>query len=944
MDERITAERWERIESLLDAALTLPMDQRTQFLSQSIGDDRELLQKVQALLDNVQTRGDVLDRPAAESIVRTAPVASLEAGSRVGAYRVLELVGRGGMGEVYLAERADGQFEHQVALKLIRREAVEHIARFEIERRTLAQLDHPGIARLFDGGLAEDGRPYMVMEWVEGRSITQWCREQDADLRQRLEIFLQVCDAVAYAHRNLLVHRDLKPGNVLVTGEGRSKLLDFGVAKLLSGSIDVETQTQAPITPAYAAPEQLTQAPVTTATDVYALGLLLFELLTAQRAWHRPGMSLAQLMDRQLRESTPVPSVAASKLSTPPVSSKALRGDLDAIVGHALRAEPERRYHSAAELGDDLRRYLEGRPVLAQPESLGYTLRKLVQRNRTSAAFAGLALTAVVAGLGVSLWQVHQARIAARTAEREAARATATKDFLVRVFRASDPRIAQDKPRGQVTAKELLDLSAPKIAQEFASDPDTEIQLLGVTASIYRELGDQVRYEALHKQQVELASAQYGELHPAIIDGLIDDADHANDRNEYPDALKWLEQADSLIHRAGLDHSAIRARWYLVRSDVTTEDDGARKAGEAALDQAAQLYAEVAPTDPGYMKALTSLGYRNMGKHPPESEQYFRKAIAAAQSNGEHNDAVLQQLTYPGLAANLEGRGDYAGAEDAYEHSADLARKTYGEAHSTSWVPAAEYAWMVHRQGDRDRAHALFEHLMQVIPPIWKTDSYDDYAREYYASCLAAEGRAQQAIPLLEAALRVYIEKPGVEYEQRRNRLILGDAYDRVGRFAEARSMLKSSLDERLAKEPEDSGNVRAARERWGRFLLEQNDVAGAEAQFAKIIALERDRKLATFALAHAGMAQVALARQETATALTESQVAVDLFDHVTGRRDVRFGPYIWLVHSRALRLSGDKKGAREWAQRALDASRKYDDPAASSITQAQAALRAAEL
>ena len=509
------------------------------------------------------------------------------------------------------------------------------------------------------------------------------------------------------------------------------------------------------------------------------------------------------------------------------------------------------------------------------------------------------------------------------------------------MFRASDPRIAQDKPRGQVTAKELLDLNTPAIERNFAGDPDTEIDLLGVVASIYRELDDQPRYQKLHQQQIELARRSVGELHPAIIQGLLDDADHANNRNDYAQALKLLEQADPLIQRAGLDRSAVRARWFLMRSHVLATDDASATASGAALDSAVKLYADVAPHDAGYVSALTSMGYRQQhDSGGAAAEPWFRRAIAAAETSNDRDDADLQQLTYPGLAAALEFQGKFDEAELAYQRSVELARKTYGEAHSTYWVPAAEFASLVHRQGERDRAHALFDALFKVIPIPWDADSYDDYAREFYAACLVAEGRAQEAIPLLEASQQTYIAKPSVEYELRRIRLILGDAYDQVGRTDEARAMLKSSLDERIAKDPPDGGTVRAARERWGRFLFAHGDVAGAEEQFRLVLAAEHGRKFATFALAHGDLAKVYLERGDTANALSESRSAVESFAQVTGRRDVRAGPYLWLIHAEALRRSGNLREGREWAQRALDASRKYDAPESKTIKLAETALQ----
>lgn len=464
-----------------------------------------------------------------------------------------------------------------------------------------------------------------------------------------------------------------------------------------------------------------------------------------------------------------------------------------------------------------------------------------------------------------------------------------------------------------------------------------------MVASIYHELDDEERYQALHQRQIDLARRLHGDLHPAIIDGLLDDAQYASDRNDYARTENLLQQVDPLIARAGLDRSARRARWWLIGSQSLHPGGATPEKDREALEQAIDLYARFAPAAPGYVHALSTLAFRTVQRDPAQAEKYYLQAIDVAAGNGNQDAGELQQYVYPALAQAREEQGDYAGAERAYAEGADLARKSYGEAHSTTWVPAAQRAYMLHRRGERERAHALFDRLFAVIPPHWNVDSYDDYAREFYAACLAAEGRALEAIPLLEASQRTYIASPGVAHELRRLRLVLGDAYDRVGRTADARIALKASLDERIAKEPPDSENVRKNRERWGRFLLTQGDAAGAEEQFRTILAQQRaDRPYATFALAHGGMARLALAAHDVPAALEASASAVDAFAHVSGRYDVRSGPYLWLIRAEALQLSGDAPAAREWAQRALDASRRYDDPAAPSIAQAQAQLRAA--
>jgi serine/threonine-protein kinase len=922
------------LRDLFDACLDLAPEQRAAFL-QARGVDAAVRERVERLLD-ADARDDRLFDGGAQAAARAIGEsdARLPAGSRVGPFEIVRLLGEGGSSTVFLAQRESDGVRQQVALKILSRGlySVDAQRQFRRERMALTQLTHPGIARLIEGGVTDNGVAYIALEHVDGAPITDYARQRKLDLRARLALFVQVCRAVEAAHRALIVHRDLKPSNVFVTADGNTKLLDFGIAKLLQS--DDEERTRLPMmTPAYAAPEQHAGGAITTATDVYALGVLLGELVTGQRLNGADTTApSARIADENADGALP---------DTPTQTRRAVRGDLDNILRKALDPVPERRYASAGAFADDIGRLLDGKPVAAHPPSAWYRTQKFVRRHRGGVAMTVVFLLAIVAAFGLALWQAGVARTQARNAERQAARANATKDFLIRVFRASDPRVAQDKPRGQVTAKELLDLNTPAIERNFANDPDAQIELLGVAASIYRELDDQPRYTALHTQQVQLARKTYGDLHPAIIQGLIDDADHANDRNEYKQASDLLLQADALIHRAGLDHSVIRARWFLVRSHVLETDDTSAYGAGDALDDAAKLYAEVAPHDAGYVSALTSMGFREQRLHGgAEAEPLFRRAIAAADSDADRDDAQLQQFTYPGLAAALELQGKFDEAELAYQHSVELARKTYGETHSTYWVPAADFASLVHRQGERERAHALFDDLFKAIPQPWDADSYDDYAREFYAACLIAEGRPQEAIPLLEASLRTYIAKPSVEYELRRVRLTLGDAYDQVGRTDEARAMLKSSLDERIAKDPPDAGTVRAARERWGRFLLSQGDVAGAEEQFRLVLAQERGRNFSTFALAHGGLASVYLARGETDNAVAESRRAVEIFERVTGRRDVRAGPFLWLIHAEALRRSGDTAHAHEWAQRALSASRNYDAPDAKSIQLAEAAVR----
>jgi serine/threonine protein kinase len=416
----VTANRnsvdWEVVEAALDALLALPPGERPAALDRIAAGNAAVCRELESLLQFVDGEDAVLDRPPGGS---SGAAGSIAPGTRIGAYRVLRLIGRGGMGEVYLAERADGQYQQQVALKLIRREIADQSARFQLERQTLARLDHPGIARLLDGGVTEDGRPYMVMELVTGRDLISWCRERHCSLEERLRLFIDVCTALEYAHRNLVVHRDLKPANVVVTKDGVIKLLDFGIAKLLAPPGD-DTPPEhpptenAPLTLSYAAPEQISHGAITTATDVYALGMLLFELLTGARPWNFNELSLAAGIDKVLREMPPAMSDFAQARGDSPVAPRLLQGDLDVIAAKALRKEPERRYESVSTLRGDLERSCRHEPVTARDGAKLYAVGRFLRRYRMLVASLGVAVLALLGGTAATLWQANAARLEAR--------------------------------------------------------------------------------------------------------------------------------------------------------------------------------------------------------------------------------------------------------------------------------------------------------------------------------------------------------------------------------------------------------------------------------------------------------------------------------------------------------------------------------------------------
>ncbi len=492
MDE----DRFRRVGDLFERALELPSERRDEFLRRATPDDA-LRVEVESLLAAHDAEGGPLDG-APEGVREAGERDRLAPGTRVGAWRIGALVGRGGSGDVYLADRLDADFAQRAALKMLRVDATYQLERFHAERQLLARLDHPGIARLLDGGLSEQGRPFAVLEYVEGLPLSEHVRRNRLDRDARLALFRQVCEVVEYAHRNLIVHRDLKPENILVGADGRVKLLDFGVAKLLDGARGgrADDETRAPLTPDYAAPEQLTGGAVTTATDVYGLGVVLFELLTGERPYRSGHLPLARAIHLLLEAPVPRPSAVAaddeSRGAPPPVPSRALAGDLDAIVGRCLRRDPSERYASAGAVLADLDRFLRDEPVEARAPRRRYLLGRFLKRHRWGVAAVVALFLALAGGLVAVAWQARRAGLERDAARRAADREEALRYHLVNLFRDSLAPAASGggEPAGPLSAKAMLDRSARRVIASYGDDPVLAGHVVETLADLYGALQD----------------------------------------------------------------------------------------------------------------------------------------------------------------------------------------------------------------------------------------------------------------------------------------------------------------------------------------------------------------------------------------------------------------------------------------------------------------------
>jgi eukaryotic-like serine/threonine-protein kinase len=485
-----TDERWHAVQALFDELVDLDSAAReTRLAGRQV--DPATLAEVRSLLLASEADG-MLDRTGNFSTGSDADTSysSIAAGSGIGAFTVDRLIGRGGMGEVYAAHRSDGSFEQLVALKLMRPEAAARADLFDRERRMLASLEHPGIARLIDGGIAPDGRPYMAMEYVDGLPVDAWCAAHAADLDTRLRLVRETCEAVGYAHARLVIHRDLKPSNILVDERGRVRLLDFGVARLLDETMTTGAPTQALVTPDYAAPEQLGNESSTVATDIYALGAVMYQLIAGRGPWAGPGSSLPSIVRRVMNDDPDLPS----KVATGPVPAARLAGDLDAIVMKAMRRNPDERYRSAAELGDDIARHLRLEPVLAREGSTRYMIGRFVRRYRWAVGASMAAMAALLIGAGGIAWQARQTAIERDIALAEARRSESIVRMLTVMFRDSATATGED-----ATVKQMLDQTATRLVGSLDTSAKSAT-LIATLFDLYVNLEDAAGADTLIRQ------------------------------------------------------------------------------------------------------------------------------------------------------------------------------------------------------------------------------------------------------------------------------------------------------------------------------------------------------------------------------------------------------------------------------------------------------------
>ncbi len=776
--------RRKKADALFVLALEMESTERTQFIDNELGDDPELRAVVKRLLANAESDDESLfqlEEIAPALITDLDPEPSLERGLIIGRYRILEELGRGGMAVVYLAERADGRFDQQVALKVIHPhiQGSDGWSRFDQERQILAAADHPGMARLLDGGVTDDGQPYLVMERIDGEPIDRHCDQFKLTVEQRLTLFLQVARAVAYAHGNLIIHRDIKPSNILVSPDGHAKLLDFGIAKLLDPDAaswsTPQTQTAGQLmTPVFASPEQLRGRPATTASDVYQLGVLLYTLLSGRPPFARRGLNGIELAQAICEEQPPPPSAAAlidgsepdtdpelicrNRGTTPHRLQRSLAGDIDNIALKALRKEPERRYESVLQLIEDIERHQQGKPVAARKGTVGYRAERFIRRHL---AVVATAISALLLIATLAIFYVINLSQERDRAQRESAKAAEVSEFLRGLFSVSSPDQTQGK---EITARELLDQGAQRLEQDLSAQPEVRAEMQALIGEIYRELAlyDEAREHierALHWYQGQPdTSAELGEATLSL--ARIEDATSSPEQAEirYREALDLTQKANG---EESLEMVAVLSAFsqFLGRNNRNEE---ARDQLQRALPLAKKL---LGSDDLQVGDILNGLGNTEKGaQNLAAARSYYERSLAIATAGGQTEELRVAKTRF-NLADILRYQDHPEKAREQYLAALPILEKVYGPEHPTTAIVLNGYANFLSAQGEYAEAEALHRRVVKIREKVFGPD-HPEVAGSLnnLGLLLKRVSRSEEALEMYQRTINILEGARGPEY------------------------------------------------------------------------------------------------------------------------------------------------------------------------------------
>jgi serine/threonine protein kinase/tetratricopeptide (TPR) repeat protein len=812
--------RWRRIEHLFQSALDCAPARRAAFLDSSCAGDASLRQEVESLLASYD-KGGFTETPAfAEGLklLEENDERSL-AGQNIGPYKVIRKLGQGGMGAVYLAARADQSFQKEVAIKLIKRgqDTDDVIRRFRSERQILASLDHPNITRLLDGGTTDDGLPYFVMEYIQGQPIDTYCDSNKLDTTERLKLFQSVCAAVHFAHQNLVIHRDIKAGNILVTSEGVPRLLDFGIAKLLAANPSPADRTVTLVrrmTPLSASPEQVRGENITTASDVYSLGVLLYKLLTGHSPYRMAGRkrdeferaiceevpdkpsSVIDRVENSAVESTTTPqSVSETREGTPDKLRRRLRGDLDNIALMALRKEPQRRYSSVLQFSEDIRRHLQGLPVTARHDTPGYRASKFVGRHKTGVAATVLIFLSLTAGIVATVRQARVARAERDRAQVEKAKADRINAFLQDMLSFSSPAYASSNPHKDPDAKvsEVVEQAEKRAESELADQPEVLAEMQRTIGAVYYAQGRYDKAEQILRAALEKYIRLYGpDRHENVeASNMLANVLLRKGNNAEAEAL-FLKDIDIERKEAQRGHLDVRAMAYVLGDYGSMLDQRADKATGGYLREALQYASKLTGKDRAYVAMIDNdlgdVAYRSGDWN--ESERLNRAALDEYRKLPE-GTYVEMAATLSNLGAVLIKKGNYSRAEPFVREGLELRRKMLGDAHPDTAMSFFRLSDLLYKEGDYPGAESAARESVQV----------------FSRALTAPKDSVYFANPLLE----------------------LGLILNKTGRSREAEASLREALEIRTRLLPKGNQLIGISEGALGECLTSQKRYAEAE-------------------------------------------------------------------------------------------------------------------
>lgn len=880
-----------RVEALFAATLEADPEDPGLWLRERCGDDQALLAEVLSLIESARDVGfDPLSRQHAAALVGSSPPHGTPLPAAIGPYRIQRLLGSGGMGTVFLGERVADGFTHAVAIKVIRRgmDSDAILARFRRERQILAGLNHPGIARLVDGGSTTDGLPFFAMEFVDGAPISSYLERHGPDIDTSLGLFLQVCEAVQHAHRRLVVHRDLKPSNILVTGDGQVKLVDFGIAKVLTddqvGEATATALGNRALSIGYASPEQLRGELVTTGTDVYSLGVVLFELLTGQLPHCGSNDSPAACLEVLDRTSTCITTTRFRWSDAAGARRVAvLRSDLHAIVSTALAPETEKRYSSVESLATDVRRALHSEPIEARAPTWSYRLSRFSRRHAAGVMLGTALLMALLLGLAGTAWQAQRAALERDRATAHAARAANVQAFLTDLLQSVDPYRTSGAPWN---AEELLERGVARVNQESGADPTLEADLLAVLAGVAHSLGQLDQAEQLWRRALALrretqaASAEVAAALRGLARVLYTQGNHTLCSAALAEALE-LERAGAA---AG---PSVGLAATLEQRGVLDHELGQLEAARLRYQEALAIYRNLDDPHTGEIAGLLlNLGGLAQAEGDfAAAETLQRQGIAVErEALGPHHPGLAVSLG--NLAVTLRGQGRYDEAEVLHREALAISRAALGDHHPEVATKLSNLAVLLRSRGAFSEAAELLREVLQLDrEQLGPEHPYVAFSLDNLGSALAELGAFAEAQPLFTEARRILVAVRGPRsLEVATNLTATGTALRLNGDTTNAVHMLEQARTLLAEVAPPNHPRRAAVANELGLALLELGRLGEAEAAFRQALTLPGSSEpfRAETVGARLGLGRVLIATGDLdAAAAILSEVGTDARDHL---------------------------------------------------------------